>query len=349
MHFHGFGWNTIPCLTTVVLRYFRSAVFGSELDARHETGARCLTKQGEKSIFREPMRVSMRTVPILIMLLSTVGILSSRAFGADTIHRGFSLENPEFISGFWESHQFDRVVGLHIGLVTTVAGAPSSLVGVKQVVKLAEIQVYQRDGPKRVRGDGNWFVDDSPGVQWTGRQIIIERPANAAIPAIRLNLIFYPEHSSWKGRSRRGTFDHTVTLVRPHPKAGITKSPFVGTWYRPTLMNNCLHIVQTGEGALSGWSDDLVTPGRIRYANGIKRPTETVEEYGSIALVQIASPTTLFLELKAFSAVCCSITSGLQLPSGVGAAKHSEVGVQRPEEWSRVEGTSCVKDAASSN
>jgi hypothetical protein len=295
------------------------------------------------------MRVSMRIVPILIMLLSTVSIRCSRAFATDTMHRGSSLENPELLSGSWESDQFESAVGLQIKLITTVAGAPSNLVGVKQVVKLAEIQVYQRDAPKRMMGDGNWFEDDSPGVHWTGGHIIIERAAIAATPAIQLNLIFDPEHSTWKGRLRRGTFDHTVTLIRPHPKAGITKSPFVGTWYRPTLMNNCLHIVQTGEGALSGWSDDLILPGRIRYPSGIKRPTETVDEYGSIALVQIASPTTLFLELKAFSAVCCSITSGLKLPSGVGAAKHSQVGIQRLDEWRRVEGTSCVKEASSSN
>ena len=295
------------------------------------------------------MRISMRIVPILIMLLSIVGSRCSHASAADTMRRSFILENPELISGSWESDQFDKVVGLHIKLVTMVAGAPSNLVGVKQVFNHAEIQVYQRDGPKRIIGDGNWFEDDSPGVQWTGRHIIIEHAAIATTPTIQLNLNFDPEHSTWKGHLRRGTFDHHVTLVRPHPKTGVTKSPFVGTWYRTELMNNCLHIVQTGEGSLSGWTDDLVTPGRIRYANGIKRPSETVEEYGSIALVQIASPTTLILELKAFSAVCCSITSGLQLPVGTGSAKQSQAGVQRHDEWRRVEGTSCVRDAISSN
>ncbi len=290
----------------------------------------------------------MRIVPVLVMLLSIVGIGCRWACGADTMVRGSTLENPELISGSWESDQFDSVVGLHIKLMTTVAGAPSSLVGVNQFFNHAEIQVYQREGPKRILGDGNWFEYDS-GVQWTGRHIIIEHAAIAATPAIQLNLIFDPEHSTWKGHLRRGTFDHDVTLIRPHAKTGIARSAFVGTWYRATLMNNCLHIVQTGEGTLSGWSDDLVTPGRIRYANGIKRPTETIEEYGSIALVQIASPTTLFLELKAFSAMCCSITSGLQLPAGMGAAKHSQAGIQRLDEWRRVEGTSCVKDASRSN
>ena len=295
------------------------------------------------------MRASMRIVPVLVMLLSIAVIGCRWACAADRMVRGSTLENPELISGSWESDQFDRVVGLHIKLMTTVAGAPSSLVGVKQVFHHAEMQVYQRDGPKRIMGDGNWFQDDSPGVQWTGRHIVIEHAAIAATPAIQLDLIFDPEHSTWKGHLRRGIFDHNVTLIRSQPKTGIARSPFVGTWYRATLMNNCLHIVQTGKGTLAGWSDDLVSPGHIRYANGIRRPSETIEQYGSIALVEIASPTNLLLELKAFSAICCSMTSGLHLPAEMVAAKHSQSGVQRPDEWRRIEGTSCAKDASRSN
>jgi hypothetical protein len=295
------------------------------------------------------MRISMRIVPILFILLSIAGNGCRWAFAVDTMLRGSALENPEWISGSWESNQFVSVVGLHIKLMTMVAGAPSSLVGVKQVFNHAEIQVYQREGPKRMMGDGNWFEDDSSDAHWTGKHLIIEHAAVAGTPAIQLNLIFDLEHNTWKGHLRRGTFEHYVTLVRPHPKTGITKSPFVGTWYRATLMNNCLHIVQTGDGALSGWSDDLVTPGHIRYANGIKRPTETIEQYGSIALVQIASPTALLLELKAFSPICCSVISRLQLPAGIGAPKPSQTGVQPLDEWRRVEGTTCVKDASRSD
>jgi hypothetical protein len=87
------------------------------------------------------MRVSMRLVPILLMLLSIAGIGCRWAFAVDTMLRGSTLENPELISGSWESDQFDSVVGLHIKLMTMVAGAPSSLVGVKQVFNHAEIQV----------------------------------------------------------------------------------------------------------------------------------------------------------------------------------------------------------------
>jgi hypothetical protein len=292
------------------------------------------------------VRASMRIVPILVMLFFTC---CRWACAADRMVRGSTLENPELISGSWESDQFDSVVGLHIKLMTTVAGAHSTLVGVKQVFHHAEIQVYQRDGPQRITGDGTWFLDDSQDVQWTEGQIVIEHAAIAATPAIQLNLIFDSVHSTWKGHLRRGTFDHDVTLIRPHPKTGVASSPFVGTWYRGALMNNCLHIVQTGEDTLAGWSDDLITPGRIRYANGIKRPSETIEQYGSIAIIEIASPTTLLLQLKAFSAICCSITSGLHLPAEIDAGKHASTGVERPDEWRRVEGTSCVNDASRPN
>lgn len=294
------------------------------------------------------MRVSMRIAPILVVLLSTAGI-GRWAWAADTMVRGSALDDPELISGSWESDQFDCVVGLHIDLMTEIAGAPSSLVGVKQVFRGAVIQVYRRETPTRTMGDGNWFADNSPGVQWTGRHILIEHAAVAGTPAIHLNLIFDPVHSVWKGHLRRGTFDHDVTLIRPRPKTGIAKSPFVGTWYRGTSMNDCLHIVQTGEGTLAGWSDDLVTPGRLRYANGIRRPAETMEQYGSVALIQVTSPTALSLELKAFSPICCSIHSVLQLPAGMAAAKHSQTGFARFDEWRRVEGTTCAKEASESN
>jgi hypothetical protein len=294
------------------------------------------------------MRFSREIVRVLLLALSIPNVGFRWAFATDTMLRGSTLANPELLSGSWETNEFATVVGIHIKLTTKVAGAPSSLVGIKQVFNDAEIQVYQRDDPKRVTGDGNWFTDDSPGVQWTGRHLIIAHAALAGTPVIRLDLIFDPVHNAWKGQLRRGTFDHDVTLVRPRPKAGIAKSPFAGTWYREALMNNCLHIVQTGEGTLSGWSDDLVTPGRIRYANGIKRPTETIEQYGSIALVQIESPTTLLLELKAFSAICCSIVSGLQLPDGnfgLQAAPRSKL----PRDmWRRVQGSSCVADVSKS-
>ena len=286
------------------------------------------------------MRACKRTVPLFLMLSLIGGTCA-----ADRKVRGSTLENPELISGSWESDQFDSVVGLHIKLVTTVAGAPTTLVGVKQVFDHAEIQVYQRDGPQRIAGDGTWFLDDSPDVQWTENHIIIQHAAVAGTPAVQLNLIFDPEHSTWKGHLQRGTFDHEVTLTRPRPKTGIANSPFVGTWYREALMNNCLHIVQTGEDTLAGWSDDLVTPGRIRYSKSIVRPSETSEQYGSIALINIASPTTLFLQLKAFSAICCSITSGLRLPSEKYAGKQASSRVQRPDEWKRVKGTSCVSNA----
>jgi hypothetical protein len=255
------------------------------------------------------MRISKGIVPALLVVLSISGVGCREAYATDSILRGSTIANPELTSGSWESNQFNSVVGVHIKLTTMVAGAPSSLVGVKQIFHDAEIQVYQREGSKRTNGDGNWFDDNSSGVQWTGKHLTIEHAAGAGTLTVRLDLIFDAEHEIWKGHLRRGDFDHYVTLVRPHPKTGIAKSPFVGTWHRETLMNNCLHIVQTNEGTLSGWSDDLIRPGLLRYANGIKRPAETLEQYGSIALVQIASPTTLLLELKAFSPICCSIES----------------------------------------
>jgi hypothetical protein len=239
-------------------------------------------------------------------------------------------------------------VGLQIQLTTVVAGAPSSLVGVKQIFNNADVQVYQREGAKRTKGDGSWFEDNSPGVQWTGNHLSIDCAGGVATSTVRLDLIFDAKRGIWKGHLRRGDFDHYVTLVRSHPKAGMPKSPFVGTWHRGTLMNNCLHIVQTNEDTISAWSDDLVRPGLLRYANGINRPAETLEQYGSIALVEIVSPTTLLLELKAFSPICCSIPSSLKLPAGEGALRTPHSDPSPAAKWKRIRGASCTSEATSS-
>ena len=67
--------------------------------------------------------------------------------------------------------------------------------------------------------------------------------------------------------------------------------------------------MQIGSESLAAWSDDLVTPGALRYANGIQPPVETFEHYGLVALVEVVgSPRTVMIELKALSAICCSIT-----------------------------------------
>ena len=277
------------------------------------------------------------------------GIHGQRPALADRVFRGTGIDNPELLSGSWEVQGDDSMYGLHIQLTTKVNGTPASLVGVRQVFDHAEIDVYQRSGPARNILDGNWFEDNSSSVQWDARRLTINAAANLlthpATPAVQLDLVFDRVHDSWSGRFRRGSFDRRVILRRPHSKSGATGSSFVGTWSRnDQMMNNCAHIVQTESGSLAGWSDDLLLPERFHYANGIKPATETMEHYGSIALVEAHSPATVSIEFKAFSAACCSVTY-----TGTLSADRNEMhGAQQgfPSVWTRMKGDSCIPATA---
>jgi hypothetical protein len=247
------------------------------------------------------------------------------------------------MSGSWEVKGRDAIYGLHIQLTTKVDGAPVTLTGARQIFRGASIEIYQRTGSIRKTGDGNWFSFDSPEVQWNAKHLALEHAASPAAPTIQLDLSFDRVDDLWSGRFRRGSFDRRVRLLRPHPKTGVTGSPFVGTWSRPDLMNNnCLHIVQTEVGSLASWSDDLSTPGALRYANGIRPPTETFEQYGAIALVETPSPKTVLVELKALTAICCPISyAGKLTPNG----KEIQDGQSRGalgSTWTRMRGDSCV-------
>jgi hypothetical protein len=254
--------------------------------------------------------------------------------------RGIAIDHPEKLSGSWEAQGDHAVYGLHIQLTTRVDGAPITLLGARQIFYSASIDVYERTGPARKFGDGNWLLDDSPQVLWTDRHLVIKHPATRTDPDVQLDVTFDLVANSWSGRFHRGTVDRSVTLVRPHPEAGAASSPFVGTWKR--LGNNeCIHIVQTGSKSLAAWSDALATPGASRYANGIRAPLETFERYGAIALVEAVSPKAVLMELNALTVACCSITyAGVLTPDGKEIQSGEQVPF--PNNWARMRGDSCV-------
>jgi len=288
------------------------------------------------------MRSSRHFLLFLLTILLPPSAPAQQQRSSNGMLRGTTVDHPERMSGSWEVKGEDAIYGLHIQLTTKVDGAPTTLTGVRQIFHDAYIEVYQRAGPTRKIGDGNWFSDDSPAVQWSAKHLALQHAATQAGPAVQLDLTFDPVHDIWSGRFRRGSFDRPVTLLRPHPKTDVTRSPFVGTWSRPHLMNNCIHIVQTEIGSLAGWSDDLSTPGALRYANGIRPPMETFERYGSIALVEAVSPGAVLMELKALTPACCSIIyAGKLTPDGKEIrAGHS--GTAFRSNWTRMRGDSCV-------
>jgi hypothetical protein len=260
---------------------------------------------------------------------------------AKSTWRGLIVHRPESISGTWEAKEGSSVIGLEIRLTTEVGGRPLTLRGVDQTFLVADIEVYERHTPQQKIGDGNWFQDNSPGVEWDGWHLRI-RPTRAdQKPIVALDLILNPASGTWTGRYHRGSVDHDVVLTRPSRAREDVPSPFVGTWRRsdpPTSMNNnCLHIAQAENGALVAWSDDLMTPGKMRWANGIQPPNKTLEQFGSIALITTPSARSLIIELKALSPGCCSIFSAGRL-----TGDSRTIQAQSSAVWTRVRGDSCI-------
>ena len=78
------------------------------------------------------------------------------------------------MSGSWEVKGDHAIYGLHIQLTTRVDGAPITLTGVQWIFHSASIEVYERTGPTRKVGDGNWFSDESPQILWTDRHLVLK-------------------------------------------------------------------------------------------------------------------------------------------------------------------------------
>jgi hypothetical protein len=284
-----------------------------------------------------------RLVPLILFIFLPSRVPAQQPQPARGAMRGFVIDHPERLSGSWEVKGDHAIYGLHIQLTTRVDGAPITLIGVQQIFHSALIEVYERTGPTRKVGDGNWISDESPQLLWTDRHLVFKQATTQIGPEVQLDLIFDPVSTSWSGRFRRGTFDRAVTLLRPHPETGAARSPFVGTWSRPAPgNNNCIHIVQTGSESLAAWSDDLATPGASRYANGIQPPVETFERYGSIALVEAVSPRAMLIELKALTAGCCSITYAGKLTPDGKEIQSGQSGSAIRDNWTRMRGDSCV-------
>jgi len=283
-----------------------------------------------------------RFVPLLIFTFLSSRAPAQQPQPARGTMRGSVMDHPERLSGSWEVKGDHAVYGLRIQVNTRVDGAPSTLTGVQQIFYRALIDVYERTGPTRKIGDGNWFSDESPQVLWTDRHLVLKQGATRTGPDVQLDLTFAPASNSWSGHFRRGSFDRSVTLFRPHTEAGIARSPLRGTWSRPASGNNCIHIVQTGSESLAAWSDDLATPGASRYANGIRPPVETFEQYGTIALIEAVSPRAVLIELKALTAGCCSITYPGKLTPDGKELQSKESGSAIRDNWTRMRGDSCV-------
>ena len=256
-----------------------------------------------------------------------------------------TLTDPDALAGRWEtSDGHGGAVGMNV-IVTTHMGASNSVDDHAQYEDEFTIGLYQRTDPEVGPHRFNFFSSTpGEGTSWDGHRLTIHL-LRTDIPKVNIDLTWHEESPAWNGLFERGAFREQVSLKRPSSKA--SASPFVGTWSDPRgLMNNCLHIAQQADGALAAWSDDIQVPGRVRYANGIQPPAQMLQHYGEIARAEVDTHGQINVELRAYTAMCCShrLTAKLsaddQLLSGAWLAGPNQA--PRSVEWKRMPGISCL-------
>jgi hypothetical protein len=258
-----------------------------------------------------------------------------------------SLRAPDTLAGRWEAPDgHGGAVGMNIIITTHIGGAPASIAGHLQYEDEFTVGLYQRTGPDVKPLGFNFFSSTAGGgMTWDGHQLTIHLLGKGDLPKANVDLIWHEESQTWSGLFERGSFREQVLLKRPTSTA--SKSPFVGTWSNNAgMMNNCLHISQDKDGALTAWSDDLQIPGRLHYANGIPPPTQTMEHYGEIAKAMMDAPDQITVELRAYTAMCCSHPFTAKLSTD----RQSLVGswaMPRPVIWVRMPSNSCISPPSS--
>ena len=265
--------------------------------------------------------------------------------------RAQQLVQPDEFAGRWEvSDGRGGYVGMNILISTTVPSTTTNLIGVPQSLQNLEIGLYHRSHSDVESSGFSFFATSQAGAAtWDGRRLRIKMEQKAELPEVHVDLAWNRAAQSWTGIFRRASFrNEAITLTRSQ---NAHKNPFVGTWFeRNALMNNCLHIYEAEDGTLTGWSDDIQIPGRTHYVNGLRPPERAMEHYGEIAKVKVSEPHRIDVELRAYTAMCCSHTFSAVISgdgeSLVGNWPAGPNQASRPAIWTRVEGESCISAAS---
>lgn len=207
-----------------------------------------------------------------------------------------SMSKPEAVAGPWETADgHGGVIGMTVTLSTHVAGTAVSLIGQPQYLEMFAVGLYERKDGEAASGYNFYVVNSHESASWDGRHLAIHDRGMQGIPAANVALTWHEGAHRWTGTFGRGELNREVTLFRP---ANLHASRFVGTWFygrEPA----CLHIVQAADGALAGWSDALQLGGRVRFANGVHPPRQSIESYGDIAKVRLGAGEQIVVELHA--------------------------------------------------
>jgi hypothetical protein len=265
-----------------------------------------------------------------------------------SFYLGMPVAHPEDISGLWEAPDpRGGAIGIHLLLDTTAPVDATALVGIEQKWLGLQVNPYRRAGAEIQVGEENSFSDSPRG----GNARYENGRLTLHFPGYDLDLHHIPG-DKWTGRFHREGFDSIVTLARPIVRTASNQPWFVGTLpvgtWRSTSgpQTTCLHIAQASPPAFLAWSDTLSTWGAARFAPQAAKPPYSWEHYGDLVKVQLAESGSLWVEIPAYSAICCShrfhatsTDNGKAMkadwPAGPNQSPHKS-------RWTKMPGDTCI-------
>jgi hypothetical protein len=260
-----------------------------------------------------------------------------------SFYLGTPVPHPEDLSGLWEAPDgHGGAVGIHLLLHTTIPVEAATLSGAEQKWLGLQVGLYQRSAAELPLRHENGFSDSARGgnVRYEGGRLTLHSPG------YDLDL-HRTAGDKWSGRFHREDFDSVVTLARPMLGTTSKATWFLGTWkstHGP--QTTCLHIAESSPGNFLAWADTLLVSGATSFPTQSAKPPYSWEHYGDLVKVQPAEKSSVWIEIPAYSAICCSYRF-----HATSANKGRAMKADSPEggeesifkaRWTRVPGDTCI-------
>jgi hypothetical protein len=260
-----------------------------------------------------------------------------------SFYLGTPVPHPEDLSGLWEAPDgHGGSIGIHLLLHTTLPVEAATLSGAEQKWLGLQVGLYQRTAAELPLRHENGFSDSARGgdVRYEGGRLTLHSPG------YDLDL-HRTAGDKWSGRFHREDFDSVVTLARPMLQSTSKATWFLGTWkstHGP--QTTCLHIAESSPGNLLAWADTLLVSGATSLPTQSAKPPYSWEHYGDLVKVQPAEKNSVWIEIPAYSAICCSYRF-----HATSADRGRAMKVDSPEggeesiykaRWTKVPGNTCI-------
>jgi hypothetical protein len=260
-----------------------------------------------------------------------------------SFYLGTPVPHPEDLSGLWEAPDgHGGAVGIHLLLHTTLPVEAATLIGAEQKWLGLQVGLYQRTAAELPLRHENGFSDSARGgnVRCEGGRLTLHS-AGYDLDLRRT------AGDKWSGRFHREAFDSVVTLARPMLPTTSKATWFLGTWkstHGP--QTTCLHIAESSPGNFLAWADTLLVGGAASFPPQSVKPPYSWEHYGDLVKVQPVEKSSVWIEIPAYSVICCSHRF-----HATSADRGKAMKVDSPEggeesiykaKWTKVPGNTCI-------